>query len=320
MEGENKYDGMGDPFKMLLEEALTQQRNKMMDSFVQILWQLPIGDTSSSRGGVAPFKVQINFDIPIFEGHIDTDVVDKWLNLLEGYFSVHNFSNREKITFSLLKVVPHVKYWWETFCEQKETKEPSLFTVASTWESFRDAIKEQYYPFRSYDDSYTKWTTLRKERDQAVPEFTNIFHTLHTKLGIKDSERHLVLKYHSALHRYIQTEMEFLCISSLGATYRYVIKIENILKQKMLQFEPRNPTQQKLGRGGPKSHNKGQRKYGQYQDNQSKLQANKDIIKTKKDTRKWCDFHKIPWHKTADCCSKNSLVVEVKTYELGVGS
>ena len=40
---------------------------------------------------------------------IDADVVDKWLNLLEGYFSVHNFSDREKITFSLLKVVPHVK-------------------------------------------------------------------------------------------------------------------------------------------------------------------------------------------------------------------
>jgi hypothetical protein len=79
-----------------------------------------------------PFKVQINFDIPIFEGQIDVDVVDKWLNLLEGYFSVHNFSNREKITFVLLKVVLHVKDWWETFCEQKETEEPSLFTVTST--------------------------------------------------------------------------------------------------------------------------------------------------------------------------------------------
>jgi hypothetical protein len=93
----------------------------MMDSFAQILRRLPTGDTSSSNGGAAPFKVQINFDIPIFEGQIDADVVDKWLNLLEGYFSVHNFSNRENITFALLKVVPHVKYWWETFCEQKET-------------------------------------------------------------------------------------------------------------------------------------------------------------------------------------------------------
>jgi hypothetical protein len=154
-----------------------QQRNKMIDSFVQILRRLPTSDASSSNGGVAPFKVKINFDIPIFEGQIDTDDVDKYLNLLEGYFSVHNFSNEEKITFALLKVVPHVKDWWETFCEKKEIEVTSLFSFIATWESFRDAIKEKYYPVRSYDDLYTKWTTLQQERDQSVPDFTNIFHT-----------------------------------------------------------------------------------------------------------------------------------------------
>ena len=69
-----------------------QQRNETMDSFVQILWWLPTSDTSSSSGGASPFKVQINFYIPIFGGQIDADVVDKWLNQLEGYFSIHNFS------------------------------------------------------------------------------------------------------------------------------------------------------------------------------------------------------------------------------------
>ena len=154
------------------------------------------------------------------------------MDITEGYFSVQYFSNREKITFALLNSILHAKEWWETFCEQKETEEPSLFTVKATYESFRDAIKEQYYPVRSYDDFYTKWTTLRQERDEEVPDFTNIFHTLCTKLGIKDYEQHLVLKYHGALHRYIQTKMEFLDISSLGTAYQYAVKIEQKLKQK----------------------------------------------------------------------------------------
>ena len=101
-----------------------------------------------------------------------------------------------------------------------------MFSTIPTWECFVDALKEQYYPIGSYDDQYTRWTTLRQERDQAVPEFTNVFHTLRTKLGIKDSERHLALKYRGCLHKYIQTEMEFLDISSLGAAYRYAVKIE----------------------------------------------------------------------------------------------
>jgi hypothetical protein len=77
----------------------------MMDKFVRILRRIPTGEASSSSGHVTAFKVQVNFDIPLFEGLIDADVVDKWLNLFEGYFSVHNFSDRENITFSLLKVM-----------------------------------------------------------------------------------------------------------------------------------------------------------------------------------------------------------------------
>jgi hypothetical protein len=56
MEGKKKDDGIGDPFKLLIEEALTKQRNEMMDSFVQILRRLPTGDAYSSSGGVAPSR------------------------------------------------------------------------------------------------------------------------------------------------------------------------------------------------------------------------------------------------------------------------
>ena len=83
-----------------------------MDNFTQILKWVPTGDASASSshsGDANPFKVQVNFEIPIFDGRIDADAIDKWLNLLEGYFSVHDFSDREKITFSLLKATPHVK-------------------------------------------------------------------------------------------------------------------------------------------------------------------------------------------------------------------
>ena len=50
--------------------------------------------------------VQVNFDIPVFEGQIDADAIDRWLNLLEGYFSVHDFSDQEKIFFHSSKLPP----------------------------------------------------------------------------------------------------------------------------------------------------------------------------------------------------------------------
>jgi hypothetical protein len=71
-----------------------------------------------------------------------------------------------------------------------------------------------------------RWTTLRQERGQSVSEFTNSFHTLCTKLGIKDFERHLVLKYRGALHRYIQTEWIF------WTSHHLVLPIDMLLKSR----------------------------------------------------------------------------------------
>jgi hypothetical protein len=86
MGDEKKDEGEGYPIKIFLKEALEKQRNAMMDNFVEILQRFPIGNASASNnhsGGATPFKVQVNFDIPIFDGQIDADIVDRWLNLLE---------------------------------------------------------------------------------------------------------------------------------------------------------------------------------------------------------------------------------------------
>jgi hypothetical protein len=115
MAKEKKNNRADDPINLLLEQALTQQRDEMMENFSHILQCLPIATGASSSnshfGSTSPFKVHVNFDILVFEGQIDAEALDKWLNLLEGYFSVHNFCYRENITFALLKTLAHVKHW-----------------------------------------------------------------------------------------------------------------------------------------------------------------------------------------------------------------
>jgi hypothetical protein len=72
MAEEKKNYRVDDSINMLLEQALTRQRDDMMENFSHIL-QCPSITTSASSsrdhfGGTLPFKVQVNFDIPIFEG------------------------------------------------------------------------------------------------------------------------------------------------------------------------------------------------------------------------------------------------------------
>jgi len=82
--GRKKKDkGVGDPIRSLLEEALARERDKIMKKNSQILRRLLVkADTSTSSdnfGGAAPFKVQFNFDISIFEVQIDANALEKWV-------------------------------------------------------------------------------------------------------------------------------------------------------------------------------------------------------------------------------------------------
>jgi hypothetical protein len=95
-------------------------------------------------------------------------------------------------------------------------------------------------------------------------------------MGTKESEPHLVLKYRGTLHKYIQTKMNFLKISSLDVTYRYVVKIENKFKhQNKREFSYANPKQPNYGKNDPNNHPS---------ENNSKPHKKKGNEKVNKDT------------------------------------
>jgi hypothetical protein len=95
MEEEKRDEGAGDSINLFLEESLTRQRDEMMENFSQILRRLSTTtDTSSSSnhfGGITPFKVQVNFDIPVFEGQIDAECFGKVVKYARRLFLCPQF-------------------------------------------------------------------------------------------------------------------------------------------------------------------------------------------------------------------------------------
>jgi hypothetical protein len=70
---------------------------------------MSIGEAYSSSGHATPFKVWVNFEIPLFEGLIDAYVVDKWLNLLEGYFRSTIFSIGKRLLCHSSRLSPMLR-------------------------------------------------------------------------------------------------------------------------------------------------------------------------------------------------------------------
>jgi hypothetical protein len=96
--------------------------------------------------------------------------------------------------------------------------------------------------------------------------------------------------------------MDFLEISSLSYAYRYVVKLEKKFKHYNKQeFGSTNPQEPKYDKDDPNK---------KHLENQSKPQEKKVHRKMNKDIGKWCDFHKIPWHNTDECRSKQLLSLQ----------
>jgi hypothetical protein len=56
------------------------------------------------------------------------------------------------MTFELLKSLPHARAWWEGYWERYTVDESTPFRREPTWEAFVDALKEEFYPIKNYDD------------------------------------------------------------------------------------------------------------------------------------------------------------------------
>jgi hypothetical protein len=74
-----------------------------MDSFAQILQRLPTCNTSSSNGGIPHFKVQISFNIPIFELELEREHANLHLVIPKSESELEReYADREEDFFILI--------------------------------------------------------------------------------------------------------------------------------------------------------------------------------------------------------------------------
>jgi hypothetical protein len=71
-----------------------------------------------------------------------------------------------EITFALLKALPYVKHWWETYSEKMCVEESKIYGAEPTWDFFVDAVKEQYYPLLA--QGQTQGSTLQQRTNKAL--------------------------------------------------------------------------------------------------------------------------------------------------------
>ena len=56
-------------------------------------------------------KIDFKVEIPVYDGSVDVERLDDWIERMETYFTLYGYSSKEKIVFTTLKLSGHALTW-----------------------------------------------------------------------------------------------------------------------------------------------------------------------------------------------------------------
>ena len=78
---------------------------------------------------------------PSFRGIFDPDKADEWIKAIEKVFSILDCIDRQKVAFATYMLEVDVEFWWNGVKQLLEE-----FQMEITWNVFRDAFYQKYFP------------------------------------------------------------------------------------------------------------------------------------------------------------------------------
>ena len=89
-------------------------------------------------------KLDVKFEIPIYDGEMNLEKLDNWIKQLEVYCRIQNISSdKTKIQLATLRMGGTTLIWWESKT-QIDVKRKGK--VISSWSKFLKALRKQFYP------------------------------------------------------------------------------------------------------------------------------------------------------------------------------
>ena len=98
----------------------------------------------SKNTGKKPFlKLDVKFELPMFDGEVNAENLDNWIRQLEVYLRIQNFYDDDtKIQLASLRMEGETLVWREAKTKEEINKHGKIIL---SWTDFINAIKIQFY-------------------------------------------------------------------------------------------------------------------------------------------------------------------------------
>jgi len=147
-------------------------------------------------------KLDIKFELPMYNGELDAEKLDNWIRQIEVYCRIQKFTEDDvKIQLASFRLGGTARIWWESRSREDLATKGKII---SSWYEFISALKKKFYPLGYMQQAMMDWKNLRQGKGQSVQEYTQEFWKRALVLGIPLYTQENLLKYIGGLHNYLR--------------------------------------------------------------------------------------------------------------------
>jgi hypothetical protein len=147
-------------------------------------------------------KLDVKFELPIYDGEVNEEKLDKWIRKMEVYCSVQQIEDEAtRIKLASLRLAGTTLIWWQSKL-QKGTQ--NVGNVFPSWKDFISALRKQFYPLGYKEKAIIEWQSLKLRKGQTVQEYTDGFRKMALMLDIPLQTQETLMKYIGGLPAHIR--------------------------------------------------------------------------------------------------------------------
>jgi hypothetical protein len=147
-------------------------------------------------------KLDVKFDLPIYDGEVNAEKLDNWIRQMEVYCSVQQIKDEAtQIKLASLRLAGTALIWWQSKL-QKGTQD--VGKVFPSWKIFISALRKQFYPLGYKEKALIEWQSLKLRKGQSVQEYTDGFRKMALMLDIPLQTQETLMKYIGGLPAHIR--------------------------------------------------------------------------------------------------------------------
>jgi hypothetical protein len=150
-------------------------------------------------------KLDLKFELPMYDGEVNAERLDKWVRHMEVYCSVQQIKDEvTQIKLASLRLACTSLIWWQSKLQNGTQQVGNVFP---SWQGFVSTLKKKFCPLGYKEKALIEWKGLKLRKGKTMQEYTDEFRKMALMLGIPLHTQETLMKYIGGLPAHIRSTL-----------------------------------------------------------------------------------------------------------------